>query len=233
MDCIWCLESVFCEFVECLFEAVVAQSLELLDAAVGDDTSVVDDDGAAAHCFDFLHYVGGEEHYLAFAGVAYHFAYLFQLVGVEACGGLVEDEHLRVVDEGLRQSHALAVAFGEGADFFAQFGAEACELDYFVDALTAVFDLVYVGDEAQELRDIHLGVERVVLGQVAYAGAYLLRLVEDAVAADFDFAFRGGNEAGDDFHQCGLACAVRAEESDDFAGFDFEAYAVEGPLRTV
>ena len=201
------LKSVFCEFVECLFEAVVSLCFELVDGVVGDDASVVYDDGAAAHCFDFLHYVCREEYDFVFPSVADHFADLFQLVGVEACGGFVEDEHLRVVDHSLRQAYALAIAFGEGADFFAQFGRESGELYHFVDALATVFDFMDIGDKLQEFRDVHLCVEGVEFWQVSDAAAYFLRLVEDAVAAHFGVAFRGGDEAGD-----GVQCTLRAVE---------------------
>ena len=50
--------------------------MQFCEAAVGYSLAVVDDDDAAAHCLDFLHDVGGKEHNLAFAGIAYHFAYL-------------------------------------------------------------------------------------------------------------------------------------------------------------
>ena len=225
--------SVFCEFVENLFETVVALRFELFDAVVGDDAAVVDDDGSAAHCFDFLHNVCREQHYFAFPGFAYDFANLFQLVGIQACSWLVEDKHLWVVDHSLCQSHALTVAFGECAYFLAQFWFETCELYHLVDALAAVLDFVDVSYEAQELVDVHLGVERVVFGQIAYAGADLLWLVEDAVAAYFHFAFRRRDEAGDDFHQSGLAGTVWSQQSYYFASVDGEAYAVEGTLAAV
>ena len=44
------------------------------------------------------------------------------LLGVEAGGGLIEDEDIGVVDDGLGDSDALAVAFGELAD---QLGADS------------------------------------------------------------------------------------------------------------
>ena len=71
---------------------------ELVHRGVGHNFAAVDDDDAAAHRLHLLHDVRGEQHYLVFADRAYQAAYLFQLVGVEACGRLVEYEHLRVVE---------------------------------------------------------------------------------------------------------------------------------------
>ena len=56
------------------------------------------------------------------------------LLGVEAGGGLVEDQDIGVVDDGLRQADALAVAFGKLADQLVADVAEGAAVDDFVDA---------------------------------------------------------------------------------------------------
>ena len=62
------------------------------------------------------------------------FAGLDDLFGVEAGGGLVEHQHVGVVNDGLRQAHALAVALGELADQLVAHVAERATFGHFVHA---------------------------------------------------------------------------------------------------
>lgn len=79
---------------------------------VDEDFALVDDDDAVADGFDFFEDVGGEDDGFVGGHRLYQLSHFVLLVGVEAIGGLVEDEHLGVVDDGLGDSDALAVAFG-------------------------------------------------------------------------------------------------------------------------
>ena len=105
------------------------------------------------------------------------------------------------MDKGLGQSHTLAVAFGELADALVAFGGEPHKLDHLLHLLFGLLDAIYTGGKAEELAHIHVGIERVVLGQVARHPAHGQRVVVDAVAADGGFAFGGRDVAREDFHQ--------------------------------
>ena len=206
---------------------------EVGHGVVGDDAAVGDDDGAGAYGLDLLHDVGGEEDRLVLADLTDEGADFLELVGVEAGGGLVEDEHVGVVDERLSEADALLVALGELGDALVGFGGEACHADHLLHPVAGIGDLIDAGGEGEELADIHLHVERVLLGEVADVGADREGVVVDALSANQHVALGGGDEAGDDLHEGGFAGAVGAEEADDFAFFGGEADVVEGALLAV
>ena len=89
---------------------------ELGGCAVGDDFSAIDDDRAGASGFDFFEDVRGKQDGFVFAEAFDELADFVFLVGVEAIGGLIENENFRIMKEGLGEAGAVAVAFGEGVD---------------------------------------------------------------------------------------------------------------------
>jgi hypothetical protein len=102
---------------------------QLRGRAVRDDAAAVDDDGAAARGVDFLEDVGGKHDRLALAELADQVAHLVLLVRVEAVGRLVEDQHLGLVHQRLREAGAVAVALGERVDRLVQHRGEEAALD--------------------------------------------------------------------------------------------------------
>ena len=58
------------------------------------------------------------------------------------------------------------------------------------------------------------------------------RVARHVVAHDLDAAGIGGEQAGQQLEQCGLAGAVGAEQRDEFAGLRHEADAIDGANRT-
>ena len=91
--------------------------------------AAVDDDGARAGRVHFLEDVGREHDRLVLAQLADQLADLVLLVRVEAVGGLVQDQHLGVVDQRLREAGAVAVALGQGVDRLVQHRVEEAALD--------------------------------------------------------------------------------------------------------
>ena len=91
---------------------------------VGDDHHVVD---GLCH---FGQQVGGDQHGLALSGqVAHEVAEPGDPLGVQAVGGLVEDEDARVADQRAGQFEALAHAEGEAADLALGVTLQADELE--------------------------------------------------------------------------------------------------------
>ena len=85
--------------------------LKVFDFVVGHHhTLYYINNGAFADGFHLLHDVGAEQHSLFLAEVRDEVADVDELVGVEAGGGLVEDEHLRVMHHGLCKPDTLTVA---------------------------------------------------------------------------------------------------------------------------
>ena len=96
-----------------LFEAAAGH--EGVEGGVLHDAALLDDDHAVAHGLDLLHDVGGEDDGAGFAELRDQIPDFLELERVEAGGGLVEDEQLRVVQDGLGEADALLVALGEAA----------------------------------------------------------------------------------------------------------------------
>ena len=82
----------------------------------GDHPAFMEDEDAVADGIDFGKEVGGEEDGVARGEGLDEGADLAHLVGIESDGGFVEDEDIGIVDEGLGEADALAVALGELAD---------------------------------------------------------------------------------------------------------------------
>ena len=154
---------------------------------------------------------------------------LDDLLGVEARRGLVEHQHLGVVDDGLREAHALPVALREAAALPVGHVGHPGALHHLVhataDVLAHALDL---GDKRQVLANRHVGVERRRLGQVARAPLGLDGLLEHVVAGHGGGAGRGGHVARDDAHRRGLAGAVGAQEPKDLARLGAEAHVIDG-----
>ena len=86
-------------------------------AALGDDRAVADHDDVVGDDLDLVQQVRGQQHGAAVVGeAAEQVAHPADAGRVEAVGGLVEDQHLRVPDEGGREAEALAHAEGVVAD---------------------------------------------------------------------------------------------------------------------
>src|SRR5439155_8386407 len=80
------------------------------------NAAAVNEDDAVSHGLHFLQDVGGEQDGLAAPQFADGLAHFADLVGIETAGGLVHDEHVRLVQQNLRHADALAVALREFVD---------------------------------------------------------------------------------------------------------------------
>ena len=163
------------------------------------------------------------------------FADFDDLLGVETAGGLVEDQDVGVVDDGLGDADALAVAFGQLADQLGADVAEGAAPDDLVGAALDVGagDALELADEGEVLDDLHLGVEGRGFGEVADALLDLLRVLQHVEAGDGGLAGGGREEAGEDAHRGGFPGAVGAEEADDLALFHLEGDVVYGDSTCV
>ena len=80
------------------------------------DLAVVDDDHLAAGLLDFGQDVGAENDGVIAGEAGDQLAGFALLFGIEAGGGLIENQHGRVVNDRLGDADALPVAFGKLAD---------------------------------------------------------------------------------------------------------------------
>ena len=88
--------------------------LNLARRADGDDAAFVDDGHAVAELLGLFDVVGGEQDGALLAAQVQHELVDFEArLRVEPGGGLVEEEHLGIVEQGQRQGEALFLSAGE------------------------------------------------------------------------------------------------------------------------
>src|SRR5271170_8050662 len=77
--------------------------------------ALVDDDDLLAGLFDLRQDMSAEDNGVIPGQALDQVSGFIDLLGIEACGWLVKNQHVRVVNDGLRQPHSLAIAFREFA----------------------------------------------------------------------------------------------------------------------
>jgi len=170
----------------------------------------IDDDHTVADGLHLLHDVGAQHHGLLLAHALDQRAHLHQLIGVEATGRFVQDEHLRVMDHGLRQPDTLAIPFAQRADPLMPLGTEAHQLDHLPHPRTAMAKAMHAGHEVQVLGHVQVEVERVVLREVAHMAPYVKAVLACVDATHAGRAVRRGQVTGEDPHHRALPCTVGA-----------------------
>ena len=155
-------------------------------------------------------------------------AHLDAQLGVEVRQRLVEQEHLRVADDGSAHRDTLALAAGQLPRKPLQIRAET---ENFGCVLHPRIDLrlrraAQLHREAHVGGDRHVRVERVVLehhGDVAF----LRREVVDHPVADADLAVGDVLQPRDHPQQGGFSAARRADQHDELAVTDGDIHAVD------
>jgi hypothetical protein len=203
--------------------------------ALRDDAPAIDDDDAVADHGHLGQDMRRQDHRVLAGERADQGPDLGDLPGVEADGGLVEDEHIRVPEQRLREADALPVALRQLADHPVAHVRDEAAVHHVGDppparAAPHPFDLRH---EVEVGRHRQVRVEGRVLGQVSDAAPHLERLGEDVEARHTRRARAGRHEAREDLHRGGLAGAVRAEKADDAALVDAEGHAVDRGDRPV
>jgi hypothetical protein len=141
------------------------------------------------------------------------------LCGIEAGGGLVDDDELGIGEQGLRDAEALLHAAGVGAEGFLAGGPEIGLIQKSIDHLAAlglVGDALHDGEVVEHVEGRHLGVDTELLGKIAEDFADGVLVLEDVDSVERDGAGVGVLESGDRAHQRGFAGAVGAEEAKHF-----------------
>ena len=150
--------------------------------------------------------------------------------GVDARSGLVQDQHLGLVDDGHGERQALANAERKPGRQVVGVGGETEAREQSLDPPADLRrrQVEQPGVEIQVLPDRELCIKREALRHVAdpFARRQLvgLRLFAEQPGP----TFRGRQQARQHFHRRGLAAAVRAQEAEDFPTLDLEADPVHG-----
>ena len=190
-----------------------------------DEPAVVDDRHAVAQPLGLFHQVGGQEHGLAAgAHAAHQFPDGAAGLRVESGGQLVEEHHLRVVDErqgdqqplllAARQRHEPGVALVAQAELLEQ----AVAVDGGAVERCPQPDGLAHRDALLELRLLQLHADPLL------QRPHVAHRIEPQHADD---AAVGRAQPFDALHRGGLAGAVGADEAEDLALVDVEAHTVD------
>ena len=135
---------------------------------------------------------------------------------IEIARRLVEDEHLRIVEQDARELEALLHALRHGGDEAVLELAEIGQLEDRVDHPERGH-AERVGEELEVLADGDAVVDAGVVGHVADGAAHRLGIDRDVDAIDLDAPGHGLEQRRHDADGRGLAGAVGADEAEDLA----------------
>ena len=206
------------------------------DSVLRHKLALVDDDDAFAGMLDFREDVGAQDDGVVAGEAADELARFDDLLGVEAGGRLVENQDIGVMQDGLRQTHALPVALGELADELVLDVANGAAVAHFVDALgrrrrwrgpSAVPTKVRYSLTSMS------GIERRGFGKIADAFLHFEGLLEDIETGHVRLARGGGQEAGEDAHSGSLSGPVGSEKANNLAFFHLEGDVIDGDGTSV
>ena len=162
--------------------------------------------------------MGGNNNDFVFGQIADQPPHMVLLVGVQAVGGFIQDQHLGVVQNGLSESHAAFEALGKRVNGLFADTAQINIVDnlFYPAVLLGAAITTNLGNKRQKLHDGHIRVAGRSFGQIADQGFGGHGVSGDVMTIDGDGARTGGEKSGDDFHGSGLAGAVWAEKSKHF-----------------
>src|ERR1019366_2435348 len=209
---------------------------EFRDGAGVLEFAELDGDEEIADAFDFAEEVRGDDDGDAelSAGAFDEAEHFLAAFGVEAVGGLVEEEEFGIVDERLRELDALLHAGGVAADEAVALLVEADVTERLGGAFArgGGGEAGHAAHVGHEVGGGHIYRKAVVLGEVADELADLERVGERVHAQNFEGTGGGGEEAEEDADEGGFAGAVGADEADD-AGVERERERIEGGYARV
>ncbi len=192
---------------------------QLRRRAFGDQLAAIDDHHPLAQELDLGQDVGRQQQGALTAEVADQIANRDDLTRVETHGRLIEDQHLRAVEDCRREANTLAVAFRQGLDHLAADVGEQAPLDRRVDcrACGRTRHSGELGAPREVLLHPHFGVERDVLGEVPEIAFGRDRLAGDVLAAHQHPTGGRRQKAGEHADGGGLARPVWPQHPDDLA----------------
>ena len=206
-------------------------SVQAAHRIVGDNPAVIDDDDAIAQAFGFFHIVSGVEQRLAAA---------FQLLeiledgiarlGVNADGGLVEQNQLRIVQQRAGNIQPAFHAAAEPLDPIVAAVFQPHERQRILGSMCKL--LARQAVEAAEQLEIRPGrqlvVERQFLGHQPHASLQVIRVLMHGLPPKRHGTFIGSRESAHDGQRGGLAGPIRPQQAEGFTGTYLERHVIDG-----
>ena len=188
-----------------------------------DDLALVDDADAVGHLLGLFDVMRGQDDGDAFGlQRPHHFPHALAQFDVDAGGGLVEEQHLRLVRQRLGDHHPALHAAGQGDDLGVLLVPQRQVLQHLFD-MSGVFRLAEQAAAETHRRPHRFeGVGVQLLRHQPDQRARRAVIPVDVMAVDRDTALAQIGDAADDADQRGLAGAVRPEQGEDLAAPDVE-----------
>ena len=157
------------------------------------------------------------------------------LFGIEADRRFVQDEDWRVVDQGLGNSDALAIAFRDPANLHVAHVVDVGQLHHLVDARAAIpaRNPAEMRHKKQVILHAHLRIQRDGLGKIADTATCLQGLAENVVPGNRGGAGGRRQIPTKNAHGRRLSGAIWSEESEDLAVLDVKCDVGDGDFRPV
>ena len=150
------------------------------------------------------------------------------LIGIQAIGRLIEDQHLRIMENRLRQANPAFEPLGQGFDRLFRHPVQVQAIDSgsgFSPGFAAL-ESPGPGDEFEKTPDRHFTVAGRAFRQVADDPPRGQRVIDDVVAVDGCGPCARRQESRQHFHGGGFTGAIRAEKTQDFSRPDFKTQMV-------
>ena len=162
-------------------------------------------------------------------------ARLIDLLGIQSGSRFVQNEYIRIVNDGLGQANPLTVAFGQFAEKLVLYVPDCAAIANDIDALPELSagKAFQPSNERQVFCSTHLEIERRGFGEIANPSLDFERRFDDIKTGNGCSARTGRQEARQYPHRGGLAGAIRSQKADDLASLDLERDVIHSGVAGV
>ena len=186
------------------------EPFQVFRTVAGHQFAFGDDEDGLTYGLYFRQNVAGKNHRMVFSQLLDQFPDLRNLSGVQSYGGLIQNDDLRISQNGLCNANPLFVAFGQ---VFNQPVGNVLNLSdrHNVGELignVGLPDALGTGNKSQILPRGPVQIQRRLLWEIANQLFCLLSIFENVKTANANLTGRGGQTSGHDVHGCGFSCAV-------------------------
>ena len=183
------------------------------------DLATIDNDYPVTRHAHFGEDMGAEDDRMVVPEVFNGLADIDDLTWIESYSGLIENEYRGIIEERLRQAHALAIAFREIPNEAALHLVHAAEFHHLTDFAGALApcNALHFSDEVQVATDGHFPVQRYILWQIADPLTNFEGLCKDIVAGDHGASTTGRHESCQDTHGGRFPGAVGSQETQNLS----------------
>lgn len=201
------------------------------DRSVVGDRSAAHDGDVVADLLDFAHVMAAQQYGQAAGGKAFDQGpHVADAGRVEPVGGLVEDEELRVANEGCGDTETLSHAEGVSAHLVSLAVGEVHDVEDFLDP-AGCRTTVESGEEFQVPSAAEPGIELRTLDKAGHALKHCDTMPVPRATEDFQGAAIGANQSEQHPQKRRFPRAVRAEKTVDLALGDLDGDPVHRSQR--